>query len=164
MIQIKQNVSVRAPVRLISSSGTPVTGVVAAGITSATAYYADGSSAVITATGNWFETAQGGYQLVFTPTVLGPVQLVVVPVAAVVFLGVFDCVSSLIADLVTGVNGAQTAALSTLNALTGGWVLDTTLNQLTIYSTDNVTVLAKFNCFDSSGLPSVTNVFKRTRI
>lgn len=163
MIQIKQNVAVRAPVRLLNASNAPVTGVLAAAV-SATVYWADGTNTVLTVTGNWVETAQGGYQLTFTPTVLGPVQLVVVATGANPVVFVYDCVSALIADLVAGVSGAQAAATNALNALTGGWTLDPVLNQLTIFSTDNVTVIAKFNCFDPNGLPSVTNVYKRVKV
>ena len=64
----------------------------------------------------------------------------------------------------TAANAAQAAAVACLNAETGGWTLDPVLNQLVIYSTDNVTVIAKFNCFDSSGNPSVTNVYKRVKV
>ena len=170
MIQLKQNVGVRAPVRLLNSAGLPVTGVTA-GAVSATVFYSDGTSSSLTPAGNWFETAQGGYQLLFTPTVLGPIQLVVTAAGANPFVGGFDCVSALIGDLsasvagaTTAANAAQAAAVAALNAQTGGWTLDPVLNQLTIFAPDNVTVIARFNCFDSGGLPSVTNVFQRVRI
>ncbi len=184
MIQLKQSVAARAPVRLLDSTGTPVTGKVAADITAAL-YYADGTSASVTTTGNWNETAQGGYQLTITPTVLGPVQLVATCAGANAFVGVYDVVADFASDAVaaanaattaagtastnasgavTAANSAQAAATAALNAFTGGWTLDPILNQLTVYSTDNTTVFAVFNCFDASGNPSVTNVYKRVKV
>jgi hypothetical protein len=170
MIQLKQNVAARAPVRLLSAAGTPVTGVVA-GLVTATLYFADGTNVAVTPAGNWNETAGGGYQLTITPTVLGPIQLVVVVAGANTFVGVYDCVANFAADLfaacsgaVTAANAASAAATSTLNAFTGGWKLDPVLNQLVLFAPDNVTVIATFNLTDSSGLPTVTNVYKRTRI
>lgn len=65
---------------------------------------------------------------------------------------------------VTAANAASVAATAALDALTGGWTLDPVLNQLVMYSTDNVTVIATFNCFDSSGTPSVTNVYRRVKV
>jgi len=184
MVQLKQSVAVRAPVRLLDSTGAPVTGKVAADVT-ATIYYSDGTSASPTVTGNWHETAAGAYQLTIAPTVLGPVQLVIVVSGANDFVGVYDVVADFASDAVTAANAATTAAsaastsatgavtaanaaqvsaAAALAAMTGGWTLDPVLNQLTIYDTDNTTVIAVFNCFDSSGAPSVTNVYRRVRI
>lgn len=184
MIQLKQSAAARAPVRLLDSSGVPVTGVVAGSVT-ATIYYADGTTASPTVSGNWHETAQGGYTLTITPAVLGPVQLVIVVSGANPFVGVYDCVADFASDAVTAANAATTAAgtaatsasgavtaanaaavsaAAALTALTGGWILDPVLNQMVMYAADNVTVIAKFNCFDSAGTPTVTNVFKRVRI
>lgn len=184
MFQAKISASVRVPVRLLDSAGAPVTGKVAADVT-ATVYYSDGTSASPTVTGNWNETAAGAYQLTLTPSVLGPVQVVIVVSGANDFVGVFDCVTDFASDAVTAANAAttaasaastsatgavtaaglaQTAAEAALAALTGGWTLDPTLNQLTLFAADNTTVIAKFNLFNSAGVPSVDPVFQRVRI
>jgi len=185
MIQLKQNVAARAPVRLLTSAGVPVTGVAYSAVT-ATMYFADGTSASVTlSSGVWHETASGGYQLTITPTVLGPVQLVVSATGAADFVGCYDVVADFASDAVTAANAATTAAnaastsssgavtaanaaaasaAAALDALTGGWTLDPVANTLTLYAPDNVTVIAKFNCFDASGVPSVLTVYKRTRI
>ncbi len=116
---------------------------------------------------------------------LGPVQLVAVLAGANAFVGVYDVVADFASDAVaeaalataaattasgsalgavTAANAAAAASASALDVNTGGWTLDPILNQLVIYGTDNVTVIATFNCFDSSGTPSVANVYRRVRI
>src|SRR5689334_2038580 len=118
MIQLKQSVAARAPVRLLDSTGAPVTGVVAGSVT-ATLYYADGTTASPTVSGNWHETAGGGYQLTITPSVLGPVQLLIVVAGANDFLGVYDCVADFASDAVTSANAATAAASAASTSASG---------------------------------------------
>ena len=45
----------------------------------------------------------------------------------------------------------------------GRWTINGTTNKMTFYKSDNVTVVAEFDLQDSSGTPSVTEVFTRLR-
>jgi hypothetical protein len=50
-------------------------------------------------------------------------------------------------------------------AMQGGrWKIDTTLNQMIFYRPDNVTEIARFDLFDSSGTPASDDVYERTRV
>ena len=44
---------------------------------------------------------------------------------------------------------------------TGRWTVDSSTNQMVFFQDDNTTVIARYNLFDSSGSPSVTEVFDR---
>lgn len=44
---------------------------------------------------------------------------------------------------------------------TGRWVVDSDTKQMIFYQDDNSTVIARYDLFDSSGNPSVTEVFDR---
>jgi len=44
---------------------------------------------------------------------------------------------------------------------TGRWTVDASTNQMVFFQDDNTTVIARYNLFDSSGSPSVTEVFDR---
>lgn len=46
----------------------------------------------------------------------------------------------------------------------GRWRINTSTNQMVFYKSDNVTVVATFNLFDSSGDASSTNVFERVLV
>jgi len=46
----------------------------------------------------------------------------------------------------------------------GKWVIDSVNKQLTLYKSDNATLVATFNLKDSAGVLSVTNVFTRERV
>ena len=56
-----------------------------------------------------------------------------------------------------------TLELSYLKDITDGrWRIVS--NQMIFYKSDNITELARFNLFDSSGIPSEINVFDRQRV
>ena len=44
---------------------------------------------------------------------------------------------------------------------TGRWTVDSDTNQMVFFQDDNTTVIARYNLFDSTGAPSVTEVFDR---
>jgi hypothetical protein len=44
---------------------------------------------------------------------------------------------------------------------TGRWTVDSDANQMVFFQDDNTTVIARYNLFDSTGAPSVTEVFDR---
>jgi len=44
---------------------------------------------------------------------------------------------------------------------TGRWKVDSSTKQMIFYQDDNTTVIARYDLFDSSGNPSVTEVFDR---
>jgi len=46
----------------------------------------------------------------------------------------------------------------------GRWKIDTTTNQMIFYKADNITEVARFNLFDSSGAPASENVYERRRV
>lgn len=179
MFQIKVSTSANLVIRLLDSTGAPVTGIGYAAVTATAFPNAAGSGSSISVTsGNWLELGGGGYALTYTPGTVGPLVVLVVVSGANDFFGVYDVQADLASDAttaaqsantnasgaVTAANAAQAAAVQTLDALIGGWTLDATLNQLIIYSTDNITVIAKFNCFDVNGQPSVSNVVKRVKV
>jgi len=52
-----------------------------------------------------------------------------------------------------------------IHSMEGGrWKIDTTTNQMIFYDEDNVTEIARFNLFDSNGVPASDDVFERVRI
>ena len=194
MIQIKSGGTYRLPVRLLDSAGAPVTGKLYSDVTITAYYNDGTSGVVSPAAAHFPEYSGGayGFKVDSVTAIYGPLVIVVVCSGAQDFVGVYDVVQDLASDATTaatsaassaataataagnaqtassGANtaaaAAQAAAVATLNVETGGWTLDSTLNQMTIFAPDNVTVIAKFNCFDASGNPSVVNVYKRVRV
>jgi len=55
--------------------------------------------------------------------------------------------------------------LTFLKDIEGGrWKVDTTLNQMIFYKSDNVTEVARFNLLDADGNATSENIFERTRV
>jgi len=46
----------------------------------------------------------------------------------------------------------------------GRWKIDTVLNQMIFYKSDNTTEVARFNLYDEDGNATYQNVFERTRV
>ena len=65
-----------------------------------------------------------------------------------------------------GISFAFTVSdLTFLKDIEGGrWKVDTTLNQMIFYKSDNVTEVARFNLFDADGNATSENIFERTRV
>jgi hypothetical protein len=65
----------------------------------------------------------------------------------------------------TGTSIASSGGLiDFIYAMTGGrWKIDPTLNTMTFYRADNVTVVATFNLLDSVAAATYQNVYERTR-
>lgn len=105
MVQIKTGTQYLLPVRLLSTSNIPVTGVTYNQVT-ATAYYENGSSASISpsAGASWTELSSGAYLLKLTSganTVVGALTVVVTVSGSQDFVGVYDVVGNLASDIYT---------------------------------------------------------------
>ncbi len=113
MIQIKQGVAYLLPVRLLDATNNPVTGVTYNQVT-ATAYYNDGSSAVVSPSApDWTELAYGAYQLTLTPpNKPGPLQMIVIVSGANPFAGVYDLVADLDSDVIATLGTPHGASIS----------------------------------------------------
>jgi hypothetical protein len=79
-----------------------------------------------------------------------------------------------VASIVSGVWNAHTSSFTAPHSMGklqvfagdfagGRWKIDGTNNVHIFFKPDNVTEIARYNLLDSQGLPSVTNVFERTR-
>lgn len=105
MVQIKTGTQYLLPVRLLNTSNVPVTGITYNQVT-ATAYYEDGSSASISpsASSSWTELSSGAYLLKLASgsnTVVGALTVVVTVSGSQDFVGVYDVVGNLAADIYT---------------------------------------------------------------
>lgn len=47
---------------------------------------------------------------------------------------------------------------------TGRWIIDETSKQMIFYEDDNVTEIVRYDLKDSSGNPSINEIFERTRV
>jgi hypothetical protein len=172
MIQIKAGNIYYVPVRLLTSLGVPVTGVTYTS-PAVVLYFANGTSQTLSlGVADWVEYSQGSYGLRLNPvtSVYGPLVAVVVASGANAFVGVYDVVQNLASDATTAATASSTAAVasqavaqSCLNVLTGGQKIDAVNNILYLYSTDNATVLARFNLLDNNGAPTSTNIYQRNK-
>lgn len=149
MIELKQNTSVRVPVRLLTSSGVPVTGVVVASVT-ATIEKSDGTVVALTLTGpDWTELTTGAfagagkYTLVLptsTTSLAGPLTYAVAVGGADIYVGLVKVVASESVDL--------------RRLMEGRWKIYDTgpdINRLVLYSSDGSTVLQKWDLKNASG-------------
>lgn len=181
---LRKSVSIRVPIRLVDGSGAPVTGVLPTDIQGgiATVVKADGTTADITLSAgtNFFEFSpssktRGLYHILLpsgAPSVLGPIQWVVLPAASVfssagyVGYGVVEDLPSFIfsylinSDGASPVNSAASALRHVAQFLKGLVKQDTSTNQMTIYKEDATTVLSQRNTYDASGSPASDPIYK----
>jgi hypothetical protein len=173
MIQVKAGNIYYVPVRLLTSLGAPVTGVAYGTVSSVVLYFSNNTTQTLTlGASDWIEYSQGAYGLRLNPvtSIYGPLVIVVVAPGANAFVGVYDVVQNTAADATTAATtsgtasaAAQAVAQSCLNILTGGQKIDAVNNILYLYSTDNTTVLARFNLLDNNGAPTSTNIYQRNK-
>jgi hypothetical protein len=63
------------------------------------------------------------------------------------------------------VSGSVAEVFAFVRDIEGGrWKIDTATNQMIFYAPDNVTEIARFNLFDSDGVPASEDVYERTRV
>lgn len=169
---LRLSTAVRIPVRLLTSTGTPVTGIVPADITNGSTpghcsvVKADGSITDITLTlgTNFFEistTAAPGLYHVLLPTgataVAGTLQLIIQPSATAFVTSVSTAqVDAVLADA----EKTRKATYNNYQVVNSG--LDA--NRAIIYEDDGTTVFKKYNLFDAAGNPSTQNPHKRVGI
>jgi len=112
MIQVKVGSLYYLPVRLLDSTGTPVTGKLYSDIT-ATAYFNDGTNTSVSpAAGNFPEYSGGAYALKYTiPNKVGPLTIVFVCSGANDFVGVYDIVADLASDVVSLIGSPATGTI-----------------------------------------------------
>ena len=112
MIQVKVAGTYYLPVRLLDSSGDPVTGKVYSDVT-ATAYYNDNTNASVSPAASHFPEYSGGAYGLKIDSIAnkpGPMVVVVVVSGANDFVGVYDIVADLASDAVSEASTAATAA------------------------------------------------------
>lgn len=68
-------------------------------------------------------------------------------------------------QLVTGTVNTTLADIQFLQDMEGGrWKIDTSTNRMLFFKSDNVTLVAQFDLFDSTGVPSSNQVSERRRV
>jgi hypothetical protein len=190
-MQVKQNTSFRVPVRLRSAiDGTPLTFKTYGQVTVYLQKQAGSSTVKTLGATDWYEVDYtnfpGVYDLVLSTTdtnTVGFLKYSVTTTNGQVYVGVVEIVAGLASDITALIGtpaGASLAAdIASIQTDTtrlrryqeGRWKIWTTsggsgelANQLVLYDTDNTTILAKFNLFDSSGTATTTNPFERVKV
>lgn len=169
---IRKSTSVRVPVRLIDAGGGPVLSVSASQVWDGTT---PGSISIVKASGaivtfaltngvTWIEVGAtkfpGLYHIVLPGSVtdvIGTLQVAVLPNGA-------SFLSTIISSDVESI-GADVSKIAKITA--NNWTIQTSggdANRLVIYDDDGTTPLYKFDLKDSSGAPTVTTPFRRSRV
>lgn len=68
-------------------------------------------------------------------------------------------------NIVSGTIGVISGNIDFIRDMTDGrWKIDTTLNQMIFYRSDNITEVARFDLTDSAGSPTSDSPYERTRV
>ena len=179
-MKVKQSVDVTVPVRLLNSSGLPVTSV-AHGSVTAVVGKADKTEASISMSGSNWEEANNGlagkgiYYLTIPASALDvPGALVYCVSAAGVedYIGVLEVVSALESDFPAAVWATARSGLNVANSIGQGLVKlyktnvnrakeNASTNQLEIYEDDGTTIAHSYDLRQIDGTPAVTDVTER---
>lgn len=164
---IRRSTAVRVPLVLLSSSGTPVTGMTAANINGGVGRVvkANGTVTSLALSGsNFFEidsvNCAGLYHVLLgtgNTDVLGPLQVIINPnalefITSRIAVGVED-----FGVIYNATVALQKLGLNKLKIATTG----PEANRLCIYDDDGVTILYRFDLKDSAGLATTVNPFER---
>lgn len=187
MLEYKQSVAARVPVRLLTSAGVAVTGKVFGDVT-ATIEKSDGTTTTLTlAAPDWVEITAGAfastgmYNLIIptSATNLSGVLAYAISVSgAEKYIGIVKVVANEESDTKAVVDSIQTTANTTSTNVSavqstvtdlkdiglGKWeivVSGVDTNRLILYRQDGVTVLKKFDLKDGAGDATFINPFKR---
>ena len=189
MIEYKQNISAKIPVRILDGGGDPVPGILFSDITAAV-QKSDGTTQILSvATQDWAEVATGAfsnaglYWLDLPISAMDTTGYLTVAVASTgnkTFIGAFKVVANEEIDTFTRIGAPVGASISAdlqtnqVNLLTvvntlkkyeeGRWKIHITgpdANRLVLYDTDDVTPLLKFDLKDSGGAATFFNPFER---
>jgi hypothetical protein len=169
MLILRQNISIRVPVRLVDANGNPVTGQLPSSVQGAvmTVIHQDGSSTDVNLTNgiNWFEIdavkAPGLYHLLIGNAqfaTLGPAQVSLVPAALNTWQT--SITSFVVENIGAKAEAAAQDAKLARQVASGNWVVSN--NQLKIYD-DNFQVLYTFDLLDDQDQPTMTKIFKRSQ-
>jgi hypothetical protein len=167
MIEYKQGVTAKVPVRLLDTSGSGVTGVLVGAI-SVTVVKSDGTVQNVTpAGGDWTEITTGAfngtgmYELQLSGSsflnITGAFTYAVANASAKTYLGTVKIVAYEEVD-----TKAVVDRLRRLNE--GRWKIFTAggdANRLVLFDSDGTSVLQKWDLKDQSGSATTTNVFER---
>lgn len=167
---LRKSTAVRIPIRLLDSTGLPVTGIGDADFASIAVIKSDSSVTAFTPDDgvNWFEVdstaAPGLYHLLLSSAhtnTNGPLQVALISSASqfndTVAAAVVEDISSNIATLTSLVTILKKAAVNKMVIYTSG----PNANKQIVFDDDGVTELFSFDLFDDSGVPTATNPFRR---
>ena len=176
MIEYKQSVAKRVPVRIFDNAGNPVAGI-AFGAVTASVQKADGSTAAVTVTiSDWSETTfgafsgTGSYELILPAGALDTTGQLIYAISTPgnrTHVGVIKVVANEEVDTYTLANTISGTVERIQVLKEGRWkIFDSgpDANRLVLYDFDGISILQKWDLKDKTGAPSSTEVYERVPV